>query len=51
MHNLGRVARGDLRTFEVPQDLADDEAMDDSLRSIASEAITIANDRVLDQDS
>lgn len=25
MHNLGRVARGDLRTFEVPQDLADEE--------------------------
>lgn len=25
LHNLGRVARGDLRTFDVPQDLADEE--------------------------
>ncbi len=39
------------RLLSALQDLADDEAMDDSLRSIASEAITIANDRVLDQDS
>ena len=25
LHNLGRVMRGDLRTFEVPQELADEE--------------------------
>lgn len=25
LHNLGRVMRGDLRTFEVPQELAADE--------------------------
>jgi len=25
LHSLGRVARGDMRSFEVPQDLADEE--------------------------
>ncbi len=25
LHKLGRVARGDLRTFEVPEELADEE--------------------------
>ncbi|MDG2022426.1 MAG: hypothetical protein P8J59_10800 [Phycisphaerales bacterium] len=39
------------RLLSALQDLADDDAMDDSLRSIASEAIAIANDRLIDQDS
>jgi hypothetical protein len=33
------------------QDLVADDGMDDVLRAIAKDAITIAHDRVLDQDS
>ena len=39
------------RRLSALQDLAADDAMDDSLRSIASEAIAIANDRLIEQDS
>ena len=39
------------RLLSALQDLAADDAMDDSLRSIASEAIAIANDRLIEQDS